>query len=96
MSPESTVLLLNAVLILISYQFVYPRCVGNSMSLLMMNDIIATFISLMVTGSLFSGSDHEFSLLFVTVNWFWFSLVTYSVMEMPMAMRYMSRHQMLK
>lgn len=95
MSPELIVLLLNAVLIVIAYQIVYPRWVGGNMSKLMMNDIIATFISLMVTGSVYSGSGHEFSLVLVTVNWFWFSLVTYSLMEMPMAVRYMRRHQML-
>lgn len=96
MSPELIVLLLNAVLIVVAYQYVYPRWVGNNMSRLMINDVIATFISLLVTGSVYAGSEYEFSLLVMTVNWFWFSLVTYSLMEMPMAMRYMRRHQMLQ
>lgn len=96
MSPELIVLLLNAVLIVLAYQFVYPRWVGNSMQKLMINDLMATFISLMVTASLYEGRDYEFSLLVMSVNWFWFSLVTYSLMEMPMAMRYMRKHQMLQ
>lgn len=96
MSPELIVLLLNAVLIVLAYQFVYPRWVGNSMQKLMINDLMATFISLMVTASLYAGREYEFSLLVMSVNWFWFSLVTYSLMEMPMAMRYMRKHQMLQ
>jgi Kef-type K+ transport system membrane component KefB len=96
MSPELIVLVLNAVLIVLAYQYVYPRWVGNSMPKLIINDVIATCISLMVTGSLYGGSGQEFSLLLVTVNWFWFSLVSYSLMEMPMAMRYMRRHNMLQ
>jgi hypothetical protein len=96
MSPELVILLLNTVLIVVAYQYVYPRWVGNNMQKLIMNDLIATFISLVVAGSLYSGSGEDFSLLVMTVNWFWFSLVTYSLMEMPMAMRYMRRHNMLQ
>lgn len=96
MSPELIILILNAVLIVIAYQVVYPRWVGNSLQKLMINDVIATFISLIVTASLYAGRDYEFSLLVMTVNWFWFSLVTYSLMEMPMAVRYMRRYQMLQ
>ena len=96
MSPELTVLLLNIVLIMLAYQYVYPRWVGNNMSKLIVNDIIATFISLLIAGSLYSSSGEDFLLLFGNVNWFWFTLVTYSVMEMPMAMRYMRKHNMLQ
>lgn len=96
MSAELTVLLLNAALIVIAYQYVYPRWVGSDMSKLIMNDVIATFISLAVAGSLYSGSGQSFSLLAGSVNWFWFALITYSVMELPMAMHYMRRHNMLQ
>lgn len=96
MSAELTILLLNAILIVIAYQYVYPRWVGNNMQKLMMNDLLVTFISLAVAGSLYSGSGERFFVLLGTVNWFWFSLITYSLMELPVAVRYMRRNNMLQ
>lgn len=96
MSPEMTVLLLNLVLIVFSYQVLYPRVVGSSMSRLLANDTMATLVALLVAASLFAGSERSFSLLFFTVNWFWFTLISYSVMELPLAIRYMRRHGMME
>jgi hypothetical protein len=44
----------------------------------------------------YAGSGQLFSLLVVDVSWFWFTLVSYSLMELPFAMRYMRRHNMLE
>jgi hypothetical protein len=63
---------------------------------LIINDAIATVVALMVAGSVYAGSGQLFSLLVVDVSWFWFTLVSYSLMELPFAMRYMRRHNMLE
>ena len=96
MPAELTILLLNAVLIVVCYQLLYPRQVGSSRVRLIINDAMATVVALMVVGSVYAGSGQLFSLLVVDVSWFWFTLVTYSLMELPFAMRYMRRHNMLE
>jgi hypothetical protein len=96
MPAELTILLLNTVLIVVCYQLLYPRHVGNSRVRLIINDAIATVVALMVAGSVYVGSGQLFSLLVVDVSWFWFTLVSYSLMELPFAMRYMRRHNMLE
>jgi hypothetical protein len=96
MPPELMILLLDAALIVFCYQLLYPRQVGNSRSRLIINDAIATVVALMVAGSLFAGNEQTFTLLVAEVNWFWFTLITYSLMELPFAIRYMRRHHMLE
>lgn len=96
MSPELTVIILNLVLIVFSYQVLYPKIVGNSLNRLLANDTMATLVALVVAASLYAGSNQRFSLLFLTVNWFWFTLISYSLMELPLAMRYMHRHGMIE
>lgn len=96
MPAELIILILDAMLIAFCYQFLYPRVVGNSRMRLIMNDAMATVVALMVAGSAYAGSEQTFSLLVTDVNWFWFTLITYSVMELPFAMRYMRRHNMLE
>ena len=95
MSPELIVIVLNLLLIVLSYQVLYPRLVGNSLNKLLTNDTMATIVALVVAGSMYAGSGRVFSLLIVQVNWFWFTLISYSVMELPVAMRYMRRNGML-
>jgi hypothetical protein len=63
---------------------------------LIINDAMATVVALMVVGSVYAGSGQLFSLLVVDVSWFWFTLISYSLMELPFAMRYMRRHNMLE
>ena len=48
MPAELTILLLNAVLIVVCYQLLYPRQVGSSRVRLIINDAIATVVALMV------------------------------------------------
>jgi hypothetical protein len=95
MSPELIIILLNLVLIVLSYQVLYPRLVGNSINKLLTNDTMATLVALMVSASMYAGSGRVFSLLFFNVNWFWFTLISYSFMELPVAMRYMRRNGMM-
>ena len=96
MPAELTILLLNTVLIVVSYPLLYPRQVGSSRVRLIINDAMATVVALMVVGSVYAGSGQLFSLLVVDVSWFWFTLISYSLMELPFAMRYMRRHNMLE
>ncbi len=56
------------------------------------NDLAASGIVLIVAGSIFWGSGEQFSLLLFSVNWFWFTLIAYAVIEIPIMLWYFQKH----
>jgi hypothetical protein len=90
--PEFIILGTNIFIVLIAYFVVYPHFCGSNGNKISVNDLIATGLSLMVAGYLFYGTSTKFSLLIVDVNWFWFSLLTYFAMEMPLMIWYFNKH----
>ncbi len=94
MSPELVVLLLNFVTILITYQIIYPAFAGRDLNKLIVNDFIAMAVVLGVAWALYADTDTEFSILITSTNWFWFTLLTYFVIETPFAKRYIVKHRL--
>jgi len=92
-SPEQTVLLLNAIVIFIAYAFIYPRVAGNNFNKITGHDVVASSIVLITSGSLYWNSAIEFNLLITNVNWFWFTLITFGVIEIPVLVWYIKRYQ---
>lgn len=90
--PEHTLLLLNAILVLIVYFVVLPARCGDNLNKVLANDAIATAISLSIAGFLFWGKGIEFSVIFFEMNWFWFVLITYMLIEIPFALWYFKKH----
>ena len=93
---ELQVLLINFLLVLITYLFVYPKFAGRNLSKLFINDLAAMLIALLVAGSLFSGSRETFTLLLFETNWFWFCLTTYMIIETPFALRYLRKYRIFE
>jgi hypothetical protein len=93
MQSEFLILSLNFIIVCIGYFWVYPRVAGSDLNKITFNDLIASIMSLLVAGSLFWGTDYEFNLLITSVNWFWFTLVTYLLIEIPFASWYLKRHK---
>jgi hypothetical protein len=91
MTPEATILLINLVIVLIAYLFVYPRMAGYDMKKVAINDVLATGLALLVAGSLYMGSGVEFRALSFSFNWFWFSLLSYFAIEIPFMVWYFRR-----
>lgn len=81
--PEQIIVLLNAVIVGLAYFLIYPRVAGSDVNKIMMNDLLASSVSLGVAGFLFWDSRQEFYAVFFHLNWFWFSLLTYMVIELP-------------
>jgi hypothetical protein len=92
MAPESLVLMINLTIAIIAYFIVHPRTAGADLHKLSMSDLGASMASLVVCGSLFWDSGVEFSVLFTTLNWFWFALLSYFVIELPFALWYLKRY----
>ncbi|OIQ48025.1 MAG: hypothetical protein BM565_03400 [Gammaproteobacteria bacterium MedPE] len=92
LSPEQTVLLLNVIVVFLGYFVIYPRVAGNNFTKITGHDLIATGIVLMTSASIYYGSGTEFNLLITQVNWFWFTLLTYAAIEIPVLLWYMKKH----
>lgn len=91
-NPELFVITVNAVVIVIAYFLIYPRFCGANGYKIAVNDVMATAIPLLITGLSFWGSGISFSILIATVNWFWFTLITYFLMEIPFMLWYFRKY----
>ncbi len=96
MQAEALILLLNLLMVMLTYLFVYPRFAGRDLNKLLINDLAAMVISLLVVGSLFQGRELKLSLIIFDTNWFWFCLLSYMLIETPFALRYIKKHKLFE
>jgi len=90
-TPVATVLVTNIVLLLVAYQWLYPRYAGANMMRLAGLDLVMSIVSLVAMGLVFAGSGERFRLVFFDTNWFVFTLVTYALFEIPLYLSYQRR-----
>jgi hypothetical protein len=88
MSAESSILLLNAAIIFITYLSVYPKIAGKNINKVAALDCISSGLALMIVANKYWSSGIEFTFLFMQFNWFWYTLLSYSVIEIPIALWY--------
>jgi len=91
-NPELIIIGLNLVVIFIAYFVVYPKFCGSDGMKIAYNDLAASGIVLFVTGSIFWGTGEQLSLILFSVNWFWFTLLTYLIIEIPLMLWYFKKH----
>lgn len=92
-SPELSILTLNIIVILVAYLSIYPKLAGNSFNKISFFDFFTSGFALFVVGFNYWGTGHEFSLFVFTVNWFWFTLVTYCLIEVPIMVWYFKKQK---
>ena len=80
--PELPILLINFTLILFAYFLIYPKFVKDNTARLIKFDIIISLFALFLAGVLFYGSGTSFNFIFFNGNWFWFSIITFAILEM--------------
>jgi len=88
MSAELSIILLNAVIVFIAYLSVYPKIAGKDINKVALYDCIASGLAIGIVASKYWGADVYFEFLFMQLNWFWFTLISYSVIEIPIALWY--------
>ena len=88
MSAELTIILLNMGIIVIAYVSVYPKLAGKNLNKVALFDCVASGLALVIVAYKYWGTAVEFDFLIVELNWFWFTLVSYSVIEIPVALWY--------
>lgn len=92
---ELTILLLNTAIILVAYLSVYPTLAGSDFNKIAVYDIGTSSIALAIVGYHYWGSDYQFDLLVTEVNWFWFTLATYTAIEIPVMLWYFKKHKVI-
>ncbi|WP_231731455.1 hypothetical protein [Colwellia sp. TT2012] len=75
-------------IILIAYVSVYPKLAGKNLNKVALFDCVASGLALVIVASKYWGTSVEFDFLMVELNWFWFTLLSYSVIEIPVALWY--------
>ena len=89
---EIVVLSINILFILFAYFWFFPRVVKDDINKMAKYDLLSSMGALFVAGVLFYGKEVEFSLFGSLTNWFWFSIVSYFILEIPFALWYMRRY----
>lgn len=89
MNPETTLLVVNAIVIALAYTLFYPRYAGSQLNKLAVYDLLISIIPLSIAWWFYADSGHQFNLIIMQTNWFVFTLATYFIVEMPMSLGYM-------
>ncbi|WP_237113194.1 hypothetical protein [Pseudoalteromonas phenolica] len=92
MTPEFAIIAVNFIVLFVAYFYANPKYAGNDFKKISLQDLIASVISLLVVGSVYFGSSQTFTLVFTEVNWVWFTLVSFSVIELPFFLWYAKRY----
>lgn len=92
-SPEALILSIEVIILSIAYGLIYPQITENQFRKISAYDSIITVVILVLVGSQYWGSGHEFDLLVAKVDWFWFTFWSFSVIEIPLMVWYFKKHK---
>lgn len=91
LGPELQIMVINAVIVLVAYLGIYPTTPRLTFDKLARLDLVFGALGLAVAGALFAGRGIGFSILVTDVHWAVFSILSFSVIELPFALRLMHR-----
>ncbi|GAA5131516.1 hypothetical protein [Thalassotalea piscium] len=92
-SIEFFIVALNLIIVFVAYLSVYPKLAGNSFNRISFYDIFASGLALIIVGSTYWDTGQEFNLIVGQVNWFWFTLITYGLIEIPVMVWYFKKNK---
>jgi hypothetical protein len=88
MSAELSIILLNVVIILIAYAWAYPKLAGKNINKVAAIDGVMSGLALVIVANKYWEQGVTFDFLQFELNWFWFTLVTYTIIEIPIVLWY--------
>lgn len=91
LAPELQIIVINAVIVLVAYLGIYPTTPRLTFEKLVRLDLVFGVLSLAVAGALFAGRGIGFSILVTDVHWAVFAILSFSVIELPFALRLIHR-----
>jgi hypothetical protein len=86
---ELIVIFVIIVTLAVGYLLVYPKVAGNDVRKMAWLDVALTLVPFIVSAALFWQSDPTFSLIFFSTNWFFFTLIALTVIEIPVLALYL-------
>lgn len=88
MSAELSIVLLNTVILIIAYVSVYPKLAGKDLNKVAILDGVTMSLALFIVAMKYWEADVIFDLWRMELNWFWFTFISYSLIEIPIALWY--------
>lgn len=92
MSPEATLLVVNAVFLGFGYLIVYPMLPVKTALIILRYDLAITVAALTVAGLLYAGRGIGFDLVLFHAPWWVFSVLSFALMEVPVWEWFRRRH----
>ncbi len=89
---ELVILTVNTLVLSFAYHWLFDRLEAYDLGRLSRYDLVTSLSSVGIAGVLFYGTHIPFHLFGGETNWFWYSAVTYLLIEIPFAYSYMRRH----
>ena len=74
------------------YLSIYPKIAGNNFNKLSLCSLCCYAFVFVLVGLKHWGSGYEFSLLLFSTNWFWFTVIVYTAIEVPFSIWYYKKH----
>lgn len=84
LSPEARILILVGIILAVAYLGIFPTLREKTLTRLMVIDLALSVLALSVAGAWFWGTGVRFTLLFFQTNWAIFTIISYSVIEIPL------------
>lgn len=94
--PELVILTINAIIVLAAYLVIYPKYCGSNLNKICFNDLISSGLALFLSGTLYWGTGIEFNIIVGSVNWFWFTLLSYFALELPFCIHYFKKYGVME
>jgi hypothetical protein len=89
MSNELLVIFYILATLSVAYLWFYPKVVGNNVKLMVWLDILVTGIPVAISAALFWTADPVFRFIFFDTNWFFFTILAMTAIELPIFILYL-------
>jgi len=89
MNNELLVIFYILATLAIAYLWFYPKVIGNNVKLMAWMDILVTGIPVAISAVLFWSEDPNFRFLFFDTNWFVYTVLAMTVIELPIFLLYL-------
>jgi hypothetical protein len=88
---ELPIILLNIIIILLAYLWFYPKTVGSDLNKIALYDFFVSGLAVLVVGMKYWGTGQDFYLFGWEMNWFWFTLLSFTLIEIPVLLWYLRK-----
>lgn len=89
MSNELLVVFYILATLSVAYLWFYPKVIGNNVKLMAWMDILVTGIPVAISAILFWNEDPSFRVFFFDTNWFFFTIIAMTLIELPVFILYL-------